>query len=284
MPEAPAPPAPRERAPEPASGDLVIVAIPDEELGKRVVDALRARGLRGALARDGVEAMLEIQRQLPRAVVLAAHLPKMFGFQVCEVVKRNESLRGTWVVLVGAIHHPDRYRREPNELYGADAYLEAPDLPDGLFPLLERGGLACAPAAPARPAAPVAPPRPEPVAPPRAASREAAPPAAPAAAPAPKLAAPAPAPAPPRTPPAPGLEEARAKAERLARIIVSDIVLYNEEKFSRAVRQRNVLEALAPDLVEGRALFEERIDARVRAERDYLADELLRVAKQRGMG
>jgi hypothetical protein len=39
--------------------------------------------------------------------------------------------------------------------------------------------------------------------------------------------------------------------------------------------------ALGPDLEEGRALFKERIDARVRGERDHLADELLRVAKAR---
>jgi hypothetical protein len=79
-----------------------------------------------------------------------------------------------------------------------------------------------------------------------------------------------------------GLDEQRAKADRLARIIVSDIVLYNEQKFAAAIRKGNVVEALDGDLAEGRHLFQERIDARVRAERDYLADELLRVAKARG--
>jgi hypothetical protein len=80
-----------------------------------------------------------------------------------------------------------------------------------------------------------------------------------------------------------GLDEERAKAERLARIVVSDIVLYNEARFAAAARAGNVLEAMAADLSEGRQLFEERIDPRVRAERDYLKDELLRNAKLRGM-
>ena len=80
-----------------------------------------------------------------------------------------------------------------------------------------------------------------------------------------------------------GLEEERAKAERLARIVVSDIVLYNEERFAAAARAGNVLEAMSADLSEGRSLFEERIDPRVRGERDYLRDELLRNAKLRGM-
>jgi hypothetical protein len=78
-----------------------------------------------------------------------------------------------------------------------------------------------------------------------------------------------------------GLADERAKAERLARIVVSDIVLYNEERFAAAVRAGNVVEAMGADLAEGRALFEERIDPRVRAERDYLKDELLRSARAR---
>jgi hypothetical protein len=79
-----------------------------------------------------------------------------------------------------------------------------------------------------------------------------------------------------------GLAAERAKAERLARIVVSDIVLYNEERFAAAVRSGNVLDAMSGDLSEGRGLFEERIDARVRAERDHLKDELLRRAADRG--
>jgi hypothetical protein len=105
---------------------------------------------------------------------------------------------------------------------------------------------------------------------PRPIARAAAPASIPAAAPAPARAG-------------DGLDEQRAKAERLARIIVSDIVLYNEQKFSEAVRRGNVVEALDADLSEGRHLFQERIDARVRAERDYLSEELVRVARQRGM-
>jgi hypothetical protein len=74
-----------------------------------------------------------------------------------------------------------------------------------------------------------------------------------------------------------------AKAERLARIIVSDIVLYNEEKFDAAVRAGNVVEALDSEMEEARAHFCQRIDARVRESRDFLVEELVRVAQKRGM-
>jgi predicted Zn finger-like uncharacterized protein len=293
-----APPAPVPAPAAKADGELVLVAMPDAGLARRTGELLAERGLRVLFACDGVEALLEIQRKLPRAIVIAADLPKMYGFQICEVLKRNESLRGIWVVLVGAIHHPERYRRAPGELYGADAYVEGPELTTGLLPLLARGGLsvadACAP--PAQPAGPAAPPA---ARAPRARAPEAPAPAAPAPRPPPPTAPRAePARVAPATqPPAAavarpaaaakrrndGLDDERAKAERLARIVISDIVLYNEERFLAAVRGGNVLEAMAADLAEGRQLFEERIDARVRAERDHLKDELLRRAQGQGM-
>ena len=257
---------------------LVLVAMPDVDLAKQTASALVERGLHASLVHDGVEAMLEIQRQLPRVVILSASLPKMYGFQVCEVMKRNESLRSIAVVLAGSIYHTGRYRREPNELYGADAYLEDPDLPGGLISILEKIGVSMAPVAspPLEPVPPV-PPEPAPV---------------PVASPAPRQ---APVPVVP-TPTVPasviardpatmqgddGLAEERAKAERLARIIVSDIILYNEEKFAEALRLDRVAEMMSPDLDEGRDLFRNRIDERVREERDHLVEELLRVARLR---
>lgn len=248
------------------SARLVVIADPEADSGKATASAVTSWGLHPIVVHDGVEAMLTVQRMLPRVVVLDAALPKMYGFQVCEVVKRNESLRDMTVALVGAIHHKDRYRRPPSELYGADHYLERPDLPDGLLPILQSAGMpvgagggAPAPAAPSAPTA-AAPTGPAPSAPTAATSAPS--PAAPAA--------------------DDGRADERAKAERLARIIVSDILLYNAEKFEAAVAGGNVLQALDAELEEGRSLFVQRVDASVRDERDYLAEELQRVARERG--
>ena len=269
--------------PQPETVDrerLVLVAMPDVELAKQTASALEERGLHTSLVHDGVEAMLEIQRQLPRVVILSASLPKMYGFQICEVMKRNESLRSIAVVLSGSIYHTDRYRREPNELYGADAYLEDPDLPGGLIPILEKLGVPMAPAV-APPPEPAPPPPPEP-APAPAALPEPVPPQAPAPV-APPRTAPvaAPAPAPAAMQEDDGLAAERTKAERLARIIVSDIILYNEDKFAEALQRDSVVEMMSPDLEEGRDLFRNRIDERVRQEQDHLVEELRRVARLR---
>jgi len=291
---------------------LVLIADSDAEEGKVTAGSVAGWGLHPLLAHDGVEAILAIQRNLPCAVVLDAALPKMFGFQICELMKRNAELRDIHVVLIGAIHHRERYRRSPHELYGADAYLERPDLPHGLIAVLRDFGLPVTGSSPAAPARSAPPSRPstrdfavEDVPMPVESARDyyevpvasevrSAPAAPPAAPPMPSPAArPVRSAAPPSAargvPPATaaplndGLADERAKAERLARIIVSDVILYNQDNFARAVAAGRVVEMLDPDLEEGRALFRQRIDARVREERDHLAEELVRVARTRGM-
>ncbi|MBW2401365.1 MAG: zinc-ribbon domain-containing protein [Deltaproteobacteria bacterium] len=267
---------------------LVLVADPVIEEGKATASALAAWGLQPILVHDGVEAMLTIQRTLPCAVIIDAALPKMYGFQVCEVLKRNESLRSIHVVLVGAIHDRTRYRRSPTELYGADAYLERPQLPNALWPILREFGISLAGAAPPpeapqelpyspasaslqprieSPAETIAPPEPIPD------------PPTPSAVPVAAAQLPLdPQPGQPAAAAAPVGEADIAKAERLARIVVSDIILYNQEKFDAAVSQDNVVMAMDAELAEGRTLFSQRIEARVREQRDFLGEELLRVA------
>ncbi len=288
---APAAPPPSDGAREKRDRDrLVLVASPEHDAGKAIVTALSKWNLDTILVHDGVEAILNIQRALPRAVVLDAALPKMFGFQICELMKRNECLRGIKVILVGAIHDQSRYRRPPEELYGADAYTERHLLPESLRAPLESFGLlsgsAGAPGgrAAAEPAGPTrtlraVPPMPDPVPTPPA---PAAPEVMVASAPAPSAAPQAPA-APAATAAAPAQSEAHEKAARLARIIISDIVLYNQEEFDAAVRAGNVLEALGPQLAEGQALFAERVDPSVGDAREFLSKELLRVARSKGM-
>jgi predicted Zn finger-like uncharacterized protein len=287
-PTAPAVASPAVQSAPPAVEDVrrdggVLVADPDAARGKASVDAIRSWGLSAHLVHDGVEAMLAIQRLLPRAVVLDAALPRMYGFQICEIVKRNESLRHITVVLVGAVHDQTRYRRDPSDLYGADVFLEQPDLPDGLAPLLRQAGLLPTPSSGSTPPAP----RPQPpVAP---AARVAAPTPPPAALPS-RPPSPPSVVASPAPPPAaaasqgvdPARDEERERARRLARIAVSEMLLYHPDRFAQACRDGTLERALDVEIQEARALLRQRIGPEVRAEADFVLDELHRVARERG--
>jgi hypothetical protein len=65
---------------------------------------------------------------------------------------------------------------------------------------------------------------------------------------------------------------------------VSDIVLYNQEKFDAAIGSGNVVTAMQAEMQEARGLFTQRVDSSVRNMKDFLAEELVRVARNRGLG
>lgn len=280
------------------SGGLVLVADPNEARGKATAEAIENWGLTPLLVHDGVEAMLAIQRNLPAVIVLDAGLPKMFGFQICEVVKRNESLHETKVVLVGTIHHQDRYRRDPSDLYGADVYIESPDLPDGLLPLLQDAGLSLRDAGANESVSHMSPPEPSPSPEPRmepepepkfdlgtsetSMNATAPSPLQPAKAPQPAEALQPPEAPEPAVAEDPERTAERERAQRLARIAVSEMVLYQPEKFDQATRDGILEQALDLEIQEARALLRQRIGEEVRAETDFIIDELNRVAQERG--
>lgn len=49
------------------------------------------------------------------------------------------------------------------------------------------------------------------------------------------------------------------QAYRLAKAIISDILLYNQEKVKKGIEEDNLFELLSAELEEGRKLFESRV-------------------------
>ena len=60
------------------------------------------------------------------------------------------------------------------------------------------------------------------------------------------------------------------KAKRLARIIVSDIALYNQKKVDDGIRTGTFFELLAPEIEEGRRLFADRFQGQESRAQDFL--------------
>jgi predicted Zn finger-like uncharacterized protein len=264
-----APPAPV-AAPKPqAPLAVAIVAEPDADLAKRLADFLGRWRIASEIVEDGGEALLQMFRCPPQLVVLGANLPSLSAPKVAEIAKRSGELAGVKLVHVAIASEP------PISGYEADEALEPGDLPNGLSALLAKFGLGAKPNAGPAPA-PAAPSM-RPAAAPAPAARPLA--LAPAAKPVPSPAA-KPAPG-PMAKPAASADPDIAAAERLARIAVSDVILYNEAKFAAAIAAGNVAKALANELEEARAHFNSRVSPILRQSRDFLREELERRAAQR---
>jgi hypothetical protein len=67
------------------------------------------------------------------------------------------------------------------------------------------------------------------------------------------------------------------EARRFARLLVSEIKLYNEDEVGRGRAEKDLGERLKDDIERSREMFEKRIPAEVRDGRDYFRDELVRI-------
>jgi ribonuclease HI len=72
-------------------------------------------------------------------------------------------------------------------------------------------------------------------------------------------------------------QKAHDDAKRFARLVVSEIKLYNEAKVNEGRRSRDLYERLKEDIERGRQMYNERVPAQVRDQTNYFFDELVRI-------
>ena len=75
---------------------------------------------------------------------------------------------------------------------------------------------------------------------------------------------------------APQVSEEDASALRYARLLISEIKLYQEDAVNNGRRDANLFERLGPEIARARRLYEERVPADVRSRADYFGQELVR--------
>lgn len=74
-----------------------------------------------------------------------------------------------------------------------------------------------------------------------------------------------------------GEDTAHEEARRLARLLVTEIKLYNEEQVEEGRRNRNIYQYLRDDIDRSRQIYDDRVDEAIRADTDYFREELVRI-------
>jgi hypothetical protein len=75
----------------------------------------------------------------------------------------------------------------------------------------------------------------------------------------------------------PEADARQEEARRFARLLVSEIKLYNEEEVDRGRAEKDLAKRLREDIERSREMFEKRIPAHIRSGRDYFQEELVRI-------
>lgn len=245
-PPQPAPPSEEKPVPMEFDRRKILIAHDGEVIRAAIEDILKESGYEVITASDGIEAILKIERERPFLALLDVALPKIYGFEVCKQIKSRPETKGALVILVASIYDATRYKREPETLYGADDYIEKHHIEDMLLDkirkLIEKPVLSHTQQVEEKP---VQPERiitrgefkEEEI------SRE-------------------------PTPSSADLE-AVEKAKRFARIIISDIVLYNQRLVDEGIRNNNFHTLLESEIKEGRELYNNRVSPEIRHHEDY---------------
>lgn len=262
----------------------VLVAVEGSATREIIKDVLDCSGFEVIESSTGREALFMLKKFRPAVAVIDVGLPQIFGFEVCEIVKKSPVLNGTSVILVASIYDKVRYKRAPESLYGADDYIERHHIKDDLFFKIKRLlGIKT------RGKSQVTEEK-------REAIEESAAPlkitrisvSEKAMEPAGRIEE---APLETRSVETsisqanmqpvireqallPGDPDEHEAAKRLARIILSDIALYNQKAVDEGIRNDTFHRILKDDLEEGRRLFEKRVSKEIRDARDYYGEAI----------
>ena len=114
----------------------VLVVEDDRDLNELIGAYVSITGLGCRSALTGADAMREIERKAPAAVVLDLMLPDMSGFDICRHIKQVNGLKKTKVIILTALDNEDSRAR--GREYGADEYLTKPFDPDRLMETVKR--------------------------------------------------------------------------------------------------------------------------------------------------
>jgi CheY-like chemotaxis protein len=104
-----------------------ILLVDDSEVALKMIEAaLAKKGYRVTTARGGRAGLQRVRESMPDLVILDGMLPDVHGFEVCQLIKKDERLRHIPVLILSAIHTGWRFAEDVKQKYGADDYLTKP--------------------------------------------------------------------------------------------------------------------------------------------------------------
>ena len=78
----------------------ILVVDDEQDLVRVVVKIMEGRGHRVTTAKDGLDALTQVEGELPDAIILDAQIPKIDGQEVCHRLKRDPRTRGVPIVMM----------------------------------------------------------------------------------------------------------------------------------------------------------------------------------------
>ena len=131
-----APPAAPVAAPAPAAAPLIMV-VDDSLTVRKITGRMLAReGYEVASAKDGVDALQQLQDLKPDCILLDVEMPRMDGFEFARNVRADEGTRDIPIIMITS-RTADKHRNHALEL-GVNEYMGKPYQEEQLLALIKR--------------------------------------------------------------------------------------------------------------------------------------------------
>ena len=105
-------------------GNRILVVDDEEELVKALQIRLKASGYEVITALDGEEALSKARRDAPNLILLDLMLPKMNGYEVCQLLKFDQKYKHIPIIMLTA--RTQETDKNMGKETGADEYVTKP--------------------------------------------------------------------------------------------------------------------------------------------------------------
>src|SRR6185312_14853627 len=134
---------PAPKAPEPAftaeqkSGAPLVMVVDDSLTVRKITSRMLAReGYEVATAKDGVDALQQLQDMKPDCILLDVEMPRMDGFEFARNVRADEGTKAIPIIMITS-RTADKHRNHALEL-GVNEYMGKPYQEEQLLALIKR--------------------------------------------------------------------------------------------------------------------------------------------------
>ena len=122
---------------EEKSGSALVMVVDDSLTVRKITGRMLAReGYEVATAKDGVDALQQLQDMTPQCILLDVEMPRMDGFEFARNVRADEATRSIPIIMITS-RTADKHRNHALEL-GVNEYIGKPYQEEQLLALIKR--------------------------------------------------------------------------------------------------------------------------------------------------
>jgi CheY-like chemotaxis protein len=118
------------------ANERIIIVDDDANILELFRDVLEGRGYRVETYTRGWDALQQISRHQPDLVILDIMMPRVNGYEVCQIIKDNPKTQQIPVMFLSALSHQEALRKAAEG--GVDDFILKPCTPERLIKHVER--------------------------------------------------------------------------------------------------------------------------------------------------